>query len=74
MEIKDYAEIVIATIAVLTFIGTAYNTWQHKSVMLVLAEVRLNMMREMNGKYLRIESFNDLKDRVKRLEGVRDEH
>jgi hypothetical protein len=74
MNAHDYAEIIVAGIALLTFFGTAWNTYQHTKVLLLLAEMRLNMQREMNGKYVRIENLNDLKERVSRLEHVSDEH
>lgn len=74
MNARDYAEIVVASVTLLTFFGTCWNTYRHKDIMLLLAEMRLNMQKELNGKYVRIDRFEDLKDHVKRLEEAHDGH
>ena len=68
----DFWQVITACTTGLTFVGTAWNAFQHRGVMLMMSEMRYNMMKEMNGKYCPILSYNDLKDRVKRLEESED--
>lgn len=63
----------LAEIAVM--LGTGWNIYQglrHRNLMLEvdnkIAEVQLNLRRDMNGRYVPIERFNDLKERVVELE------
>ncbi len=65
------SDILLATncaVGAITLVGTAWNSYQHKSTRLLLAELKLNMMKEFNGRYITINRFEDLKDRVKSLE------
>lgn len=72
MNIRDYAELAVAFITIMTFFGTFWNAWEHRGFLLLLTEMRLNLQREMNGKYVRLDRFEDLKEHVTHLEEIRD--
>lgn len=72
MNLRDYAELLVAIVTLLTFFGTCWNAYEHRGFLLLLAEMRLNMQRELNGKYVRLDRFEDLKEHIKHLEEAHD--
>ncbi len=55
-------------LSLMTTIIGGWNAWQNKNIALIVAELRLNIMKDMNGKYERADDAVDLKRRVERLE------
>ena len=64
----NYASIVGLAFTLLTAALSAWNAYQNARIGRVIAELQLNMRREYNGRYITLERFNDLKDRVDQLE------
>lgn len=58
-------------LSLLTTVMVAWNAYQNRGVSLMLAELRLNIMKEMNGRYERADDAVDLKRRVERLEAAK---
>ena len=58
-------------LSLMTTIIGAWNAFQNKNIALLVAELRLNIMKDMNGKYERVEDARDLKSRIERLEAAK---
>lgn len=63
---------IVAILTIFTFIGTCWLGYNNLLLSKSVAELKLNLMTEMNGRYVRISSFNDAKDRILRLEHQHD--
>lgn len=68
MTLQDSIVAVTAVISLGTALVSIWNAWTNKSIALIVSELKLNIMREMNGKYERIDDAADLKRRLERLE------
>ena len=63
---------IMAVFTIFTFLGTCWLGYNNLLLSKSVAELKLNLMTEMNGRYVRIGSFNDAKDRIARLEDQHD--
>ena len=66
------AVIIGAAISVCSLVLGLWNAYQGAVVAKMIAELHLNIRREMNGKYISVQSFQDAKDRIVRLEAEHD--
>jgi hypothetical protein len=64
----DAISLAALCLSLATVIVGAWNAYQNKSIALIVTELRLNLQREFNGRYVHIDRFSDLKDRVEHLE------
>ena len=63
---------IVAILTIFTFLGTCWLGYNNLLLSKSVAELKLNLMTEMNGRYVRIVNFNDAKDRITRLEEQHD--
>ena len=63
---------IMALFTIFTFIGTCWLGYNNLLLSRSMAELKLNLMTEMNGRYTRIANFNDAKARITRLEEQHD--
>ena len=60
-------------LTILVLVNQAWNAWQSRGMKLMIAEMQLNLRSELNGRYVRVASWDDLRGRVQRLEQQHDE-
>ena len=59
-------------ITLLTLAATCWLSYNNMLLNKSMLELKLNLMSEMNGRYVRVGNFNDAKDRILRLEQQHD--
>lgn len=67
----DATSIALLLSILTTGIG-AWNGFMNLKISKVVAELRLNIMKDMNGRYVSIDRFEDLKERVTHVEQAED--
>lgn len=70
--IQAIGSIIIAAGTIINYYLSRRNHTVQLEMKATLLELQLNMRREFNGTYISITRFEDLKERVKRLEEVSD--
>lgn len=58
--------------SIFTALLTGWNTYHNQRIGRIVAEMQLNIMNTFNGRYIRVDSFNDAKARIARLEEQHD--
>jgi hypothetical protein len=71
MNFQNIVVTATAIVSLVTALVSIWNGWQNKSIALIIAELRLNLRREFNGRYETIEDAIGLKERVQRLEDIK---
>lgn len=74
MTTQDALITITAVVSAGTALISLFNAYQNKSIALIITELRLNLMREFNGRYERLEDAADIKKRLERLEEARMRH
>lgn len=74
MAINDMWQGVQGALLLGTTLACGWNAWSNRGIALALAELQLNLRREYNGTYVRLDRFEDLKEHVRDLETVNAEH
>ena len=65
-------ELITIVISAATALVTAWNAYRSLYLGKMIAELKLNLMIELNGRYTRLASFEDAKERLRRLEAEAD--
>ena len=60
--------LIAPTIILFTAIVSLWNSYHTLAIGKIVAELQLNLRKEMNGRYIVLDRFNDLKERVGHLE------
>lgn len=68
MQIMDYLGVAQFVILLGTAVITGFNSKQGMKMALLLAEMQLNMRKELNGRYLSITRFEDYAHHIEKLE------
>jgi len=68
MIFSDYIQLLGLLLVIGNITVSVWNSYQHNNLKLIIAELQLNLRKELNGRYVVISSFEDARERIKRLE------
>lgn len=72
MALQEVLTPIVLIITITSVVFNIFNAYSNKNIGLKIAELQLNLKREMNGRYVTLQTGEDLRERIRRLEAHED--